>query len=131
MHSVKSKNQQPTAAMEPRLLQRIHEFLGKIGKPKCDFGALQQLRKNSMNCCFPSPHVWDSVFLGGGKKDKLPCIIIKSANVDKVRGVRCPQIAQIERMTGIGVQEWCKGANSAKGELLFSSVVQVKLIHGH
>ena len=40
----KSENQQPTAAMEPRLLHRIHKFLRKIGKPKCDFGALQQLR---------------------------------------------------------------------------------------
>ena len=32
---------------------------------------------------------------------------------DWSRGVRCPQIVQIVRMTGIGVQEWCRGANSA------------------
>ena len=37
----------------------------------------------------------------------------------KGRGVRCPQIAQIAqiaqivRMTGIGVQEWCRVANCA------------------
>jgi hypothetical protein len=24
-------------------------------------------------CFFPSPHVWDSVFLGGGKKNRTPC----------------------------------------------------------
>ena len=46
---LKSKNQQPTAAMEPRLLHRMTRIFEKNSKPKCDFGATAAAQNKAMN----------------------------------------------------------------------------------